>query len=258
MSQTNGSPVTPPTRHQVHDLVSRAASSNGGLTGRSSFNNGVSLHRMSESVSFTSAKKIVDACKDHEDRMYLGTIDGSMVVSVNFNHDPPSLSSATGPTKKKKRQRDPHEEAADHAVERVKRGLSVESGLTEELLQHARVAVHGLLTAVKGAHGESVIESYGLSFKAPEGGTVATNPTAAHPPSSRPRLILSARIAPGVAVPLKMLFAALGTKCCQDGMFTVQDSSTLATGFNLPLSEQAQAAVSHGQKAVSLFATVSQ
>jgi len=213
---------------------------------------------MPESLSFTSAKKIVDSCKDNEDRMYIGTIDGAMIISVNFNHEPPSLSSPTVPTKKKKRQRDPHEEAADSAVERVKRGLSAEAGLTEELLRHARVAVYGLLTAVKGAHGESVIESYGLSFKAPEGGTVATTPTAAHSSSSRPRLILSARIAPGVAVPLKMLFAALGTKCCQDGMFTVQDSSTLATGFNLPLSEQAQAAVSHGQKAVSLFATVSQ
>ena len=100
-------------------------------------------------------------------------------------------------------------------------------------------------------NGENVIESYGLSFKALE--KIDSAPTT----TARPRLILSARLAPGVAVPLQLLFSALGSKCTQDGMLTVQDSSTLAQGFNLPLSEQAQAAVSHGQKAVSLFATVS-
>jgi hypothetical protein len=39
-------------------------------------------------------------------------------------------------------------------------------------------------------------------------------------------------------------------------MITVQTATNLAENFRLPLSEQAQAAESHGQKALTLFATV--
>lgn len=259
-SSGGGSTAASPNRTQVHEVVSQTASLQAGCV-RSSFHNGVSLHRMPESMSFTSAKKIMDSCTGQSERVFVGTIDGTMVISLNFNHDLTSTASSSGSQsgKKKKRQRDPHEEAAQHAIERVNKGVSSDAGLTDQMLQNAKDAVYGLLSTVKGAQGEAAVESYGLSFKAPEGGTGNAAATAApSPPSMRPKLILSARLAPGVAVSIKTLFAALGSKCSQDGMLTVQDGSTLANGFNLPLSEQARAAVSHGQKAVSLFATVSQ
>lgn len=232
---------------EVHRQLTRVAASHGCKT--STFNNGVSVHRMTDALSFENVKSVLTASKGHERRLFIGTVDGQIVVSLNFNHEPPSSNGPSNGSKSKKRSRDPHEEAAELTVNRVKKGLSESSGVTEQMLETAQKAVHSMLSSVRGANGENAIESYGLSFKAldkPEAGS-----------GTRPRLILSARIAPGVAVPVQILFGALGAKCTQDGMLTVQDSSTLASGFNLPLSEQAQAAVSHGQKAVSLFATVS-
>lgn len=248
-------PTPSSIRTQVHDSVSHAASVHGAAQ-HSSLNNGVSIHRMPESVSFASTRKILAACAEHDHKLNIGTVDGVMVLSLNFNTmaGGSSILSSAKPfqPKKRKRQRDPDDEAAQNAVGRVKKGLHDGSILTESALNSAHAAVCGLLKMKGAGEGESVVESYGLSFKAPEasGGNGDGG-------GGRPRLILSARLAPGTAVSLKALFKALGSTCCEDGMLTVQDSSTLADGFNLPLSEQARVAVVHGQRAISLFATVS-
>jgi len=242
--------TTAEERTEVHRQLTRVALTHGAK--ESTLTNGVSVHRMSESVSFDNVRSMLGIAKANENRVHIGTVDGHIVVSLNFNHQPTTTTTtASSSSKSRKRSRDPHEEAAELTVNRVKKGLSEGSGVSDQMLETAQKAVHSLLASVRGANGENVIESYGLSFKTLE------KSTSTLPAASRPRLILSARLAPGVAVPLQMLFSALGSKCTQDGMLTVQDSSTLAQGFNLPLSEQAQAAVSHGQKAVSLFATVS-
>jgi len=101
---------------------------------------------------------------------------------------------------------------------------------------------------LRGASNETAVESWGLSFKKPEFNTGAS--------SARPRLILSVRLTPGVPVPVPSLFQCLGVACTTDGMLTTQDSSSLANGFNLPLSDEARAAEVHGQRALTLFATV--
>ena len=241
----------PIDKNEVHRQMARIAGAHGAK--ESTFNNGVSVHRMSDAVSFENVRHVLSASSGNERKVFIGTVDGNIVISLNFNHEHRLPAGNGESSRSKKRSRDPHEEAAELTVNRVKKGLSEASGVTDQMLETAQKAVHSLLSSVRGAQGENAIESYGLSFKALD---KATTPA----PSismSKPRLILSVRIAPGVAVPVQLLFSALGSKCTQDGMLTVQDSSTLASGFNLPLSEQAQAAVSHGQKAVSLFATVS-
>ena len=208
------------------------------------------MHRLKDTVSFDNVKKIMGACEGHRDNVFVGTVDGNLVISVNFVARVSSEPTAQVGSKRK-RKLDPHEEAAEDAVKRVRKGLSDEVKLTDDHLETAKKAVHALLANVRGPQGEKVVESYGLSYKTAEKTDVVAS-------NYRPRLILSARLSPGAPVPLEKLFRALGTKCSQDGMLTVQDSSTLANGFNLPLSEHAEAAVAHGQKAVSLFATVSQ
>lgn len=249
MSGDPSTPQTPASRDAVHEALQRIARSQGST--RSSLSNGVSLHRMTESVSFTNLKSMLTAASGNEQNLYIGTVDGGLVVSMNFNRKARVVQSV--PPHSKKRRRSPHEEAAEQAVERVKRGLGEGTNVDGKMLEAAKQAVQSLLASLRGAEGEVVTESYGLSFKCPE--KLSAQPTG---PLSRPRLILSARLAPGVAVPLKALFSALGPLCTQDGMMTVQDGSTLAAGFNLPLSDQAAAACVHGQKAISLFATVSE
>lgn len=241
-----------PSRQQQHDTLARAASAQGGVTSR--LGNGVSIHTMKQSVSFANLRAVSTAASGHEKRTFVGTVDGSIVVSVNFNYTPPAGPSgggdAAGRRSGKKRGRDADEEAVEHAVGRVMKGLNQETKIPDEAIASARRALYSLLTSLRGANGERAIESWGLTYKKPE----ASSPLG----GTRPRLIISARLTPGVAVPLESLFQALGPRCALDGMLTTQPSTSLANGFDLPLSEQAKAAELHGQKAITLFATVAE
>lgn len=234
----------PESRAEQHAALARVASAQ---TARSSkLANGVSLHTMPQSVSFANLRALLTVAQSqgNSQRIFVGSRDGSIVVSVNHNFEPPLADARKASSKK--RTRDPIEEAVQQAVQRVKRGLKGDESVTEGMLETALQALHALLTKLRGASGEDVVESWGLSLK--KGETLAT--------SQRPRLIISARLTPGVAVPLGALFSSLGIRCTADGMLTTQDSSSLATGFNLPLSEQGRTAEQHGQRAVTLFATV--
>ena len=232
-------------RKAQHETIARAAAAQSAQ--RSTFNNGVSVHKMAQSVSFANLRAIMTAANGNEQRTFVGTVDGAIVVSVNFNYaQAPPPPSAGGSRKRKK---DPHEEGVDAAGDRVRRGLTNASDLSDDMIESAKAALLAMLRNLRGANGEVAVESWGLSYKKPE----ARNASA-----SRPRLILSARLTPGVAVPLPSLFQALGVRCTGDGMLTTQDSTSLANGFDLPLSEQARAAETHGQRALTLFATVSQ
>lgn len=210
----------------------------------STFRNGVSVHCMRPSISFGNLSAILSAASNDVHRTFVGTVDGSIVVSVNFGYERPTPAAA--PARSKKRARDPHEEAAEQAVAQVKRRAGAADAPDEATLESARRTLHALLAGLRGAGGEIVIESWGLAFKKPEASVA----------NQRPRLIVSVRLTPGVAVSVATLFRLLGPRCKADGMLTTQHSSSLATGFNLPLSEHAQTAEVHGQRALTLFATV--
>lgn len=230
------------TRSERHESIARVAAAQNAEN--STFRNGVSVHRMRQSVSFSNLSAILTAATGQTHQTFVGTVDGSIVVSVNFGYERPASEAA--PARSKKRARDPHEEAAEQAVAQVKRRIGGKGDLKDAILDAARCALKALLEGLRGASGEPAIESWGLSFKKPGAGGA----------DQRPRLILSMRLTPGVAVPLATLFRLLGPRCKADGMLTTQDSTSLAAGFNLPLSEQAQTAEVHGQRALTLFATV--
>lgn len=239
-----------PSRSDQHAAIARVASAQN--ASRSTFENGVSRHQMPPSASFTNLRAILAAAAGHERRAFVGTVNGTICVSINFNYEPPKASRSLAKTKK--RGRDDNDDAVTAAVQRVKRGLQDSDNCTDEMLSSAHAALYALLTRLSGANGETVVESWGLSFKRPEvplNGNAGPSGTA-----TRPRLILSARLTPGVAVPLPSLLQCLGAQCSSDGMITIQSSEALAPGFNLPLSEQARAAETHGQRAITMFATV--
>jgi hypothetical protein len=240
----------PPSRQAQHETISKVASQH--RVEQSSFRNGVSIHRMPQSVTFGSLRAVMASASGNEQRCFIGTVDGKITLSINFNYRPPPVPPT--PAIGKKRGRDTTEEAIDAAAERVKRGLTAADEVTDAMITEAKQALLSLLTRLRGAQQEKAVESWALSYKKPDGNGSSSSSAGAG--SMRPRLILSARLTPGVAVPLPSLFQALGTRCSEDGMLTTQDSSSLANGFNLPLSEHAQAAESHGQRALTLFATV--
>lgn len=235
------------SRKQLHDAIAAAASKISEVT--STFQNGCSLHTMPKSVSFAQLKAIMAAAKENDARTFVGTRQGKIVVSVNFNYQTSEAEaggkSGAPSNTGKKRGRDANEEAVQAAIDRVKRGVH-QDDVDASALENARGALYAVLTSLRGARNETAVESWGLSYKKEDSAAKV----------QRPRLILSARLTPAVAVPLKSLFRVLGASCRADGMLTIQDSSELASGFNLPLSEQAAAAEAHGQKALTLFATV--
>lgn len=232
------------TRTEKHEAIAVVAQQQGARTCK--FNNGVSIHTMGDSTSFTNMRAVMTAAMQPHST-FVGTVNGSLTLSVNFNYQP--LPPPQPPARSKKRQRDLTEEAVTHAVERVQRGLT-DGELTPASLQHAHDALYSMITTLQGAGGETVLESWGLSYKKMD------DKHALMATQQRPRLILSARLTPGVAVPVGQLFRCLGKECSSDGMITVQTASNLAENFRLPLSEQAQTAELHGQKALTLFATV--
>ena len=243
-------PVEAPSRQAQHDTITRVAGQN--RAEHSSFRNGVSVHRMPQSVTFASLRAVLSAATGQEQRTFVGTVDGKITVSVNFNYKPPSTPPPTAAVGKK-RGRDLAEESISAAVARVKFGLTSADEVTDGMISEAKNALHSLITRLRGAKQENALESRALSYKKPETQAVGN----AHTNEAlRPRLILSARLTPGVAVPLPSLFQALGTRCTEDGMITTQESNSLLQGFNLPLSEQGQTAELHGQRALTLFATV--
>ena len=233
-----------PSRRQLHEAIEVAASKIGDVT--SCFQNGVSIHKMPASVSFTQLRAVLDAAKENDSRTFIGTLQGRIVVSVNFNYETSETSETAEVERKvgKKRGRDPNEEAVQAAIDRVKRGVQHDD-VDSTALENAKGALCEVLTTLRGARNETAVESWGLSYK--KEGAAAK--------SQRPRLILSVRMTPSVAISVKTLFRVLGANCRTDGLLTTQDSG-IAHGFHLPLSEQAVAAERYGQKALSLFATV--
>lgn len=252
----------------AHDALTKTVNTQGVKS--STFRNGVSVHRFSESLSFANVNDQLRVISESESKLFVGCIGQAIVVSLNFNY---TLPVTNVPTPKqlvgKKRRIDPQEEAVQMAVERVRKGLLENSGISERMLENAQAALVALLKNVSGSNGEPAIESWGLNAKQPDrsdpnhanetkNAHLNTLPKIAPPMRQRPCLILSARLSPGIAVSLNSLKRALGTACFRDGMFTILDPNTFANGFQLPLSDHAQVAEAAGQRSIMLLATVSE
>lgn len=222
-------------------------------------------------------------------RLFLGSVDGELHVSVRLRDAPQAggsnddvdgvmLSTSSGKRdKKKKRRLDDSDERAEQTVKGIRAALRRRYDSSKDVsggggsagasqpdapcrtasaadaaqLELAKSTVAALLSTVKGANGEEVFESCGLSL-APvttaggNGGGVAGG--------ERPRLILACRLSAGVALPLVALRTALGP-CFVDGMVTTHPES-LSESYQLPLSASGMAVEAAGQRSVLLFAAV--
>jgi hypothetical protein len=216
-----------------HETISAVAQSHGAL--RSNFERGVSMHVMPKTVSFFHLRSIINAAKGAERNMFLGVINDELVISINYNYQASSRD-ANGASKKRKR--DPLEDDVDSALSRIQCAT-----IDTATLSNARQVLLDILK-LKGERGEKVIESWAL--------TTQKNPANGNPV---PRLVLSARITPGVPVSINALKTALGT-CFSDGMVTVANPSEFSMGVMLPQKEDSRIAENMGVKSFSLFSTI--
>lgn len=196
---------------------------------QSKMTNGVSSHTFSNSLTLHNLRDILSAAGDFQKHVFVGTVDGETVVSVNRNAQQPEAP-ANGSRKRKKCE---HETAVQDALTRVKKGADV-SDKTSAVALKAAVS---LLKTLKGSYGERALESWSFTLNS------ATDAKA-------PKLVLTLRISPSVAVPLATLVSAVGS--ANDGMLSCNPAN-IKEKYVLPLHEESRTAERFGQRALSFF-----
>lgn len=228
----------------VHADVLR--SSEGLKVQRSALNGQVSVHTMKKTTTFSTLFQFqrIATNQHHGGRSFVGSIAGSLVLSINSGYGFSAASSSGGVEGKrsKKRGRDTSEEDAERAVWKV-RSSNAAASVTKASYAAAKQCVADMLK-LRGAGGEVVVESWAVSVRT-KGEWGAT--------AERETLVLGARLVAGVALPLGALCAAVAT--CRDGLLTV-DTEKVDAAFDLPLSDQGKAAQGSGQRSILLMAAV--
>ena len=217
----------------THSLLSRSSLA----TAESKFENSVSSHLIKTNIAFSTLTSVLLQAGDYGKQTFLGTTPDGFTISVAFKYVAPPAQTATG----KKRVRDTIQEEVERDLDKVCKKMGSENGITPPMLEQAKTAILKL-SSMRGSKQERVVESWGLHSKAP-----STD-------ASAPKLILSAKLTPGVALSLCALKEALGS-CFADGMLTTQREE-LASGFQLPLTEHARVAEEEGVASLTIFATV--
>lgn len=218
---------------------------------RSTLLNGVSSHVVADAITLTQIDQMQRGAQTLHPRMpmYIGSIDGKIRVSARLEvagigstaaastapEPPPPQSSG------KKRQRvSESEQRANAVIAGVRKRLNGSaSQVSEEQLETGKQVVRQLVE-LTGSGGESVLEAVGLSV-------------AAASAQRQPRLMLSARFTPGIAIPLKRLRSAIAT--CNDGAVTTTTSG-LGNQFALPEPANAAALAADGQLPIFLHTAI--
>lgn len=216
-----------------------------------------SVHECGSPLHFGAVRDFIDRVASIRSKKqcgatHIGTIDGVLTISVRLlghGHPRASVKSegllASNPPERRKRPRDT---AADRAFSVVAAARAHMSGEEPTALAIAEHVITQLLSAVRGADGEQVVEACAL--------TVGRHPTAApSPPMTPPRLLIVCQLCAGVAVPLESFMQALGP-CATDGLFTT-DYSKLSNEFRLlPTVNGRLLEAANGQQGALCFATV--
>lgn len=259
---------------EQHEVLTRLTKENL-KTAANKLRNGTSSHTLDSPVSLSQVQAFLtasSACKGlvaSSKRFHIGSVGGSLVLSSRLR---PSAPVSTGTkTSTKKRGYDDSEDRAKAVLEAARTRLNNNKNdkidVTDELLQRAEETITRLFRDLRGAAGEVVVEALGLSVST-HGAAAAEKQSPASvkalpTPPTRPKLILAARLAAGVAIPLDVLRRALmpgkeGSECDDkfpDGMLSVSPEN-LAPEYRLPISTLTKTVEAEGQKPILLFSSV--
>lgn len=207
----------------------------------SKLNGKVSSHSLPEKTSLNTLFSFQKLTKDSScgEKSQIGTINGKLLLSLNAAYAP-----SVQPTSRK-RKADTEREQAQRALAKVRKSEGGER-VSEESFEAATDLV-GKLLKLRGAGGETCIEAWAVTLRKPGQFGHQTSP------DGRPSLVVSARIAGGVAIQLSLVLDAF--KHCRDGMIYTGDSS-VNEDFDLPMSEQCREAHERGQRSMLLLASV--
>lgn len=205
----------------------------------------VSSHTVAKTLALNKLTLFLESQSSSSNAFFIGALSNKLTLSATARASDTD-SSTSRPSKK--RRLDDSDERADAAVKGARRRLG--DSANEDELEIAKTMLANLLR-LRGQQGEHVVETVGLSVgSSPKLEDTAPSP----PPPKRPRLIVCAHFAAGVAVSVAELKAALADLNAKmpDGMLTV-DAAALGPEYKLPVSELSTAA---GQAGMFLFVSV--
>jgi hypothetical protein len=213
-----------------HDILARAASAVRATS--SELNGSVSKHVLPDTIAFTALHALHEAAKGVAGKSHCDFLTvrlDQMIFSYAGNYE------KLGNGKRK------NEMGVEEDVEKMMQPLVNKVDLAQ-IVRAKEVAVR-LLRDLKGTNHERLVQSVVIAHQKLR----ATD--------AEPRVIIAARMASGVSIPVGKLKGALGD-CWADGALTIDDSSELVSSFSLPVSEEGQIAEQLGHKALRLVTAV--
>ena len=240
----------PTYEDKCHSALTAAARDNGGtdpvLRGRTS------VHKLATTATFTAVDAVLRAASHLKDDAHAESTvrvvvsKGTLLCSVAIgapadaaNTDgaacappPPPPPPVASPMPPKKRKRDSPELALADRIQSSIDSVAKLGTVSPEELQAAESLLTRAVFDLRGACGESAIESVGI-FSRRLGSTTAD------------RLVLALRIAPGVAVNVQALKRTFGT-CWADGLFSAEEEVMGVSLADVPASAEGRLAMGWG------------
>ena len=224
----------------------------------------VSIHTLPPTVAFASAQNFLENVTRVQgvkpQQVFLGTVGADLTLTVALDYVPSSA-----PASGKKRGR--HDAAHDHAVQLKK---DVDAALAKvanavsdpPTVDHANKVLMLLGTQLKGPNAEQLVESWALSTRPKSLGNgqsanVGSDPRRTVAPAKPANvLVLSARFAGGVPIPLSALRRAFGTSFYDGMLASSAHNNATPNAFELPPTEQGRVGEREGQACVLLHAAL--
>lgn len=209
----------------------------------------VSSHAVSVPFTFSNLSKLFASLKSipevKQDQIFLGASENGVRISVCFNYKAPEVITS------KKRKLDNEQEERTNKVKKsvvdaIAQVKKQRKDLTTETEQETENTIMAILSNVRGPGGEQAVESWGLSSQNNISSSLA------------PKMVLSIRIAHGIAVSLPTLKRSFG-KNWTDGVVTLSSlAHTIPVGLTLPTSEHGSVQALSGCDSLIVFASIAE
>ena len=201
----------------------------------------VSSHAVCAPLTFKAISKLLASLTLVQEvrceQIFLGVSENNVTISVCFR----ALSN------KKRKLNHELETRAGNASRSVRYALAEvkkQRGISPALEKETESTILAILENVRGPCGEQTVESWGLSSQ--------SNSALA------PKIVLSLRMAHGIAVSLVALKRAFG-KSWEDGVVTLSDISTsIPAGLSLPTSEHGSVKALSGRASLIVFSAIAE
>ena len=199
----------------------------------------VSTHTLPETASFSNVDAISSATKSP---VYIGTSASELVLSAHLSPDEEDAEQRP----KKRRRSSNYETEVDDTRKIAEARMRLEKSVPElqsDELDVAQKVLTKLAKELRGPAGEVVVQSTAILAKK----LGASDP--------RQRVVVAARLNAGIAIRVDVLRSCMGV-CWADGLLTTLPTLHGIGKIELPLSEEAHAALAFGNSTLLLVTSV--